>query len=281
MGSFKKTVRGVIITVWLFMILLFCNALQMYSFLILPIFVQTRLRFNRELAGFWWGLVASTMERRLEIKIEVVGDALPMNENAILLPNHQSTADIPPLLWLAWKHGMADNIKWFVKDPIKWIPGVGWGLWLLGTPFVKREWKEDKAPVIELLDKYRENKIPIWMISFLESTRATKQKLVADAIRTIEMELKPLNHHLFPRPSGIVATVQGLRTHVSAIYDVEILYHDFTPGLWDLVSGKVAKITIHINRIPIEDVPAGDDEIYSFVKDIFYHKDKLYEEFYK
>lgn len=281
MSSFKNTFRGVIITLWLFLILLLCNALQVLSFFVLPIFVQTRLAFSRKLAGFWWGLVASTMENRLNIKIELVGDELPMHENAILLPNHQSTADIPPLLWLAWKHGMAGGIKWFVKDEIKWVPAVGWGLWLLGTPFVKRKWEEDKAPVIELLGKYRENKIPIWMISFLEGTRTTKVKLAKDQVESKKRGLIPLNHHLYPRPSGIVATVQGLRTHVAAIYDVEILYHDRTPGLWDLVSGKVSIITMHVIRIPIEEVPAGDEEIYSFIKDIFYRKDRMYEDFYK
>jgi 1-acyl-sn-glycerol-3-phosphate acyltransferase len=85
----------------------------------MPFSKTTCWAINRQLAGFWWGLVAWTMEEVIGIKITMVGDALPMNEDAIILPNHQSSSDIPALLWLARKKGMVGNIKWFVKDEIK------------------------------------------------------------------------------------------------------------------------------------------------------------------
>lgn len=280
MSTFYK-LRGLITITGLIIILLLCNLVQMTSFFIYPFSKKTCWAVNRRIADFWWGLVALSMEHILKVNINLSGDILPYGENAILLPNHQSSADIPSLIWLARKCEMVGNLKWFVKDALKWVPGVGWGLWLLGCPFLKREWQKDKDGVIATLSQYERYSIPIWMISFLEGTRTSRQKIEADTIKTLNKGLIPLKHHLYPKRAGIVTTIQGLRSHISAVYCIEILYHGAVPTLWQLIAGQADGITLNIIRVPIELVPLSDDAIYSWVEETFHKKDRIFEEFYR
>jgi len=271
-----KILRGLVVGAYLALSIMVCNLLQIVSFISYPFSKNACWKFNRAIANFWWGLVAWSMEHVLQIKITLTGDFIPSNENAILLPNHLSGADIPPLLWLAWKKGMTGNIKWFVKDELKWVPGIGWGLWLLGSPFLKRNWKEDRPGVVKMLATYRTNGIPIWLITFLEGTRCTPQKLAADQEKTVAKGLVPFQHHLYPKMAGIVATVQGLRDHVPAIYLIEIGYpYEQIPTIWTMLTSKTTLVDLYIRRIPIEEVPADEQEIQKWILEVWERKDWL------
>ena len=273
-------VRGLFVGLYLMVSLVVCHVLQIISFIVYPFSPKICRTLNRYIVGVWWGLVAWSMERVIKIVIHVTGDELPMYENAILIPNHQASADIPVLLCLALQKGMIGNLKWFVKDDLKHMPFIGWGLRLLGCPFVKRNKQDSKENLMQLFDVYKDDAVPIWMISFLEGTRTNAAKLAADRAKTEEDKKIPLMHHMYPKRTGFIVTVQGLRAHVSAIYDVEILYHQFKPSVGDLLNGKSRAITLHITRTPIEEIPLDDDGIYAWVVKSFHRKDEIYTQFY-
>ena len=102
------------------------------------------------------------MEKFYEIRIVFTGSRLPMKENCIVISNHQQITDIPVLMALAWRKGRLGDLKWFVKDIIKYIPGPGWGMQFLGCVFVKRSWADDRASIEETFRHIKVNKLNTW-----------------------------------------------------------------------------------------------------------------------
>lgn len=84
---------------------------------------------------------------------------------------------------------------------------------------------------------------------------------------------KPVPQHaLYPRTKGFVATVQELRCapHVKAVYDVTIAYargKEFLAApsiLESLTTPDLAKryqFHVHVERIPLEDLPQSDTDL--------------------
>ena len=61
-------------------------------------------------------------------------------------------ADITFLMDFAYRKGRLGDMKWMVKDIIKYVPGVGWGMLFLDCIFVKRDWTTDKESIRKTFD---------------------------------------------------------------------------------------------------------------------------------
>ena len=106
----------------------------------------------------------------------MTGDALPAGENALVIVNHQTMTDVQVLFLLARKAGRLGDLKWFVKDSLKYAPGFGWGMTFLDCLFVKRDWTAD-APTSTGVRRVVSARVPLWLISFSEGTRLSADKL--------------------------------------------------------------------------------------------------------
>jgi 1-acyl-sn-glycerol-3-phosphate acyltransferase len=58
--------------------------------------------------------------------------------------------------------------KFFAKASIRYIPGFGWGMWMLDFPFLHRNWGEDVNMINKTFNKLQTRKLPFWLISHLE-----------------------------------------------------------------------------------------------------------------
>lgn len=255
------------------------NPIQMLSLLIYPLSPRVARRINRWCARSIWGIWVLMAERLLGVQVNFRGQALPWRENALVVPNHQSMADVLLLICLAWRCGRLGDMKWFVKDVIKYVPGPGWGMWLLDCIFLKRDWARDKAGILRLFDKYKRHDIPMFLVSFLEGTRRTPGKLAAAQTFARERGQYVPEHTLVPRTKGFVATMLGLREHLDAVYDVTIAYPGYTPTLLECFKGKVGRVEVHVERFPIADLPEGEDDLSRWVFERFEHKDALMKRF--
>lgn len=264
----------------LFTTLLGFNAAQTASLVVRPVSKQTFRRFNRWAADSWWGMCVTTAELLYDVKLQVTGDEVPARENALVLANHQQMADITFLMAYARSKGRLGDLKWFVKDAMKYVPGVGWGMWFLDCPFLKRDWAEDRASIERTFSAFLREDIPMWLISFPEGTRLTEQKLQASRAYAAERSLSPLRHVLTPRTKGFVASVHGLRDHVRAVYDVTLGYERGVPTLWQFMKGYARRAHLHVRRWPIEQLPRDDEALASWLLARFEEKDALLEGFY-
>ncbi len=64
-----------------------------------------------------------------------------------------------------------------LEASVIYIPGFGWGMWVLGCPFLHRNWSDDVQQINRTFNALKTRKLPFWLISHCEGTRITPQKL--------------------------------------------------------------------------------------------------------
>jgi 1-acyl-sn-glycerol-3-phosphate acyltransferase len=209
------------------------------------------------------------------------GDEVPTRENALLICNHQQMPDILFLFSLAIRKGRLGDTKWFLKSELRWVPGIGWGLHFLDALFVKRDWNLDRDMIDRTFEKFIRLRIPIWLISFVEGTRITPEKLHRSQEFQRTLGVTPFRHVLYPRTKGFVASVQGLRAHLDAVYDVTLAYQGGIPRLSDVFLGRVQSFHLHLKRYSMTTLPEAEAELSAWLVDRFREKDALLERFTK
>lgn len=251
------------------------HLLQFPSLLLLPFSKRLFRGYNRALAAVVWGWWAWSLQHIMRLKLQVEGDSLIKDENAIIFCNHQAMSDIHVLLCLISRTGRLGDLKWLVKDAIKYIPGVGWGMLFMECVFVKRSWSQDQERLIRAFDKYKAEGIPMWMVLFPEGTRFKPSRVEESDRFARENQLTPLHRVLFPRTKGLYTAISGLRGHVRSVYSVTIRYEGETPTLYTLFRRDPVRVQCHVRRIAAEDIPAGAQEFGAWLIEDFYRKDRL------
>ena len=264
----------------LFGSLLGINAAQTLSTALIPFSPRSFRVFNRWAANTWWGWCVTVAQQMNDSRLVLTGDDVPMRENAIVVLNHQNMPDITFLMDYARQKGRLGDMKWIVKDPIKYFPGVGWGMLFIDCVFVKRDWASDKESIRRTFGKLRDNDIPVWLISFSEGTRLTPEKLARSQRYAEEHGLYAPRHVQVPRTKGFVATVEGLRDHVEAVYDLTLGYKQGVPTLWQFIKGYVPRAHLHVRRYTIDTVPTDPEELSDWLLERFREKDELLEHYY-
>jgi 1-acyl-sn-glycerol-3-phosphate acyltransferase len=263
-----------------FVVLIFIiNPLQMLSVVIYPFSPKAFRAINTWFGGKMWGFWAWMAYGLNRIRIRITGDAVPQKENALLISNHQSIADVMVLICFSARCGREADLKWFVKDIIKYVPGPGWGMRFLDCIFVKRNWTRDRDAIERLFGKYAAHQIPVFVISFLEGTRRNARNAQQAQDFARKNDLPVPQHTLIPRTKGFVASVTGLRTHLDAVYDITIGYPERVPSLADCFACRVPHIEIHLKRHAIDTLPQGPDELAAWAFQKFREKDELLADF--
>lgn len=256
------------------------NVVQILFYPLKWIAPQRFRELNWGLGGSWWGLAVIIMEKFRKIEVEFTGEKTPIKETVIIIANHQAMADVTPIFSLAYRKKRVGQLKWFAKDVLKYVPGMGWGLYIAGNFFVKRNWMRDQKKMDQIFAKVLENKEPMWLVSFLEGTRITAEKLKRSQKFCMDRHRPVLEHLLAPRTKGFEAVVQSLRSHLDAVYDVTIAFPEGTPSMIHLFGGYIHKINVHVRRFPISNLPS-DQELGEWVWKVFAEKDELLKYFLK
>jgi len=203
-----------------------------------------------------------------------------MRENSIVVLNHQRMTDIPIVLAIAKQKGSIGDLKWFVKDILKYVPGVGWGMLFLDCFFIKRNWTADQEHIHRVFDNILSHSIPLWLVAFVEGTRFTPEKAKKNRTYAETIGMPPPRHVLIPRTKGFVASFQSLGEHIDAVYDLTIGYTNTAPTLWQWVKGEVKSVHLHIRRFPAKELPSNDEDLSNWLINLFSEKDELLEGFY-
>ena len=280
LARFKGFVSGLIASAFLFSTLIGFNVLQTLSLVIKIFSPKAFRRLNQRMARIWWGWCALGAEKVYGTKWIMSGDDVPKKENAIVVLNHQDMADITVIFSFARAKERVGDLKWFVKDILKYVPGVGWGMLFLDCPFIKRDWTADKDYIHSVFRNLLDYDVPLWLMMFAEGTRVRPQKLVRSREYAEKQGMKPLEHVLFPRTKGFVASVQSLRGHVDAVYDLTIGYVGGVPTLWQWIKGYVRKVHLDVRRYAIDTMPEDGDALSGWLIKRFEEKDLRLAHFY-
>ncbi|MFO0726327.1 MAG: lysophospholipid acyltransferase family protein [Myxococcota bacterium] len=249
------TVRGVLVTLFLALVLAFGNLLQLLTLPLLPLSRTLFLRANGAIVQGLMSKLGGLAERLHRLRVVLSGAQLPPSENALVLVNHQCAIDINCVFSFAYRHGRLGDLRWFAKAALRNMPGIGWGLRFLDTIFVTRRWETDARTIAEVFARMQGSRLPFWLLLFPEGARQTPARLAEAQARAIALGEPPLSHLLWPRTRGFIATLGALRARTDAIYDLTIGYPHGVPHLWDLLCGYVREVHLEVERIPIDAVP--------------------------
>jgi len=257
------------------------NLVQLASLPVVPFSTAAFRRINRALADLWWTWCVRWTELLYGTRVVVSGDDVPADDNALLVSNHQTMADIPVILAFADTRERVGDLKWFVKQSIKWVPGIGWGMQFLDCIFLRRDWSRDQASIERTFARVVRGRVPLWLVSFVEGTRIRASAQAANRRFAEERGLRPLEHVLIPRTKGFVATLDGLRGHLDAVYDVTIGYGEGRPTVRDWVAGRAGTVHVHVRRFAITELPADREALAEWLHGRFVVKDGLLDRFYR
>jgi 1-acyl-sn-glycerol-3-phosphate acyltransferase len=273
MISLAKAVRGWLTIVLVCLALIPVNICQLMTLFVLPFSRRRFMQLNMAIKQFYCGFVAQGAGWCGNSLI-VTGD-LPRQENAIVFANHQSMIDII-LLW-RWSYDAQTVgwIKWFAKDVLKYVPGLGWGMMFVNTLFVKRDWAKDAGSIRATFAKLREQKLPTWLVIFPEGTRMKPSKFASSRAYAQRKGLPVFDHVLIPRGKGIHACLQGMSGHLAAVYDVTIQYDGGVPSALHFFTVGGYKARLHAIRHEISSIPDRERDLNQWLLGVFVKKDQM------
>ncbi|MBF0530357.1 MAG: acyltransferase [Deltaproteobacteria bacterium] len=204
----------------------------------------------------------------------------------LVMSNHQSWLDIVVLQKVFYRK--IPFLKFFLKKELIWVPFLGQAWWALDFPFMKRYSRsylekhperkgQDLATTRQACAKFK--KLPVTIMNFVEGTRFTAAKALKQG--------SPYRHLLKPKAAGVAFVLGAMGDYLTNILDVTISYPEVTKGLWAFMCGRVRKIKVVVETIPITSDLLGDyirdldfqRRFQTWINEIWGEKDKMLQTF--
>jgi 1-acyl-sn-glycerol-3-phosphate acyltransferase len=176
----------------------------------------------------------------------------------LVTANHQSWVDI-----LVLQHLLSRRIpllKFFLKQQLIWVPVMGLAWWALDFPFMRRHSEaylqkhpemrgRDQATTRRACEKFA--LVPTSVMNFLEGTRFTTGKHAR--------QQSPYRHLLKPKTGGMAVALHAMGDKFQAVLDVTIVYPDGVPSFGQFLSGRVPRVVVRVNALPVPAHLVGAD----------------------
>lgn len=218
-----------------------------------------------------------------KVQWDVAGlSGLKTNQWYLVISNHQSWTDILVLQTIF--SGKIPFLKFFLKKELIWVPLLGIAWWALDFPFMKRYSKaflkknphlagKDLETTKTACEKFK--KMPVSVMNFVEGTRFTQEKH--------DKQDSPFTHLLKPRAGGIGFVLDAMGGQLKSVVNVTIAYPKGPKSFWDFMCGRVTKIVVRVQTLPITRELQGDyfeDEKFrarfqKWINDLWIEKDEL------
>ena len=189
----------------------------------------------------------------------------------IVVSNHQSWADI--LVLVVALHDRLPPFKFFTKRELLWVPLLGFALWFLDYPLVRRYGRArlEQNPALGERERRATQKAcerfgerPTSVLVFLEGTRFTAAKRDAQE--------SPYRRLLRPKAGGVRMVLEALDGQLDAIVDVTITYAGSPPDFWDFLCGRCPAVQLHAQTVPPPDAEA--DAVRLWADTLWQEKDR-------
>lgn len=217
------------------------------------------LFMTRFIIGYWIHGNSFIMRLTIKTKFEIHGQGkLSRRGQYLLICNHQSWSDI--LILLKIFDNKAPSIMFFMKKQLIWmLPIIGLASWSAGCPFMERysatylkKHPEKKGQDLETTKRLcrRFNNQPVTIGNLLEGTRFTAEKK--------RRQQSPYQHLLKPKLSSFAFMLSAMEESLHEIINATIVYPEGKNGFWDFICGKIKKVIIIYEVIPITAKLRGD-----------------------
>lgn len=284
-----KSLKFLIYFDLIFSFCLIANLIFISTIILMPFNGTLAYEINSNIANLLWKFMQFIFEGLNHGQITFSGDILPENENAIIIANHISYSDFYLINGLALRKGMLPYCRWFAKASLKYqLPIFGLSMYLIGMVMITRDWLKDSNSIrkafAHLKDPIGIGK-KIWLVSFVEGTRITPEKLLQSQAYCQSKSKPVLTHLLAPRTKGFVAAVQELRgSQVTHVYDLTLAYRGpkgFNDPSSLITVHSTSKLSptysyhVHVRRYALNELPATDAEITNWLERIWKEKDDI------
>jgi 1-acyl-sn-glycerol-3-phosphate acyltransferase len=269
--------------------LFWCTLLFLVAFLkfILPLGGWRKFceKVLNNLAGNWIFCNNLNLKITNNIDWDVKGlDGLKRDSWYLVLANHQSWVDILVLQKIF--HKKIPMLKFFLKKELIWVPVLGLAWWALDFPFMKRYSRarikkepELKGKDIEITRQacQKFKTVPVSIMNFVEGTRFTKEKHRKQA--------SPYNHLLKPKAGGVAFVLAAMGEHLHHVLDITIVYPVGPNNFWALLCGKINRIKVTVESLPLTEDILGDyfenrefrDRYHDWLNTLWHEKDNRIE----
>jgi 1-acyl-sn-glycerol-3-phosphate acyltransferase len=207
---------------------------------------------------------------------------LSVNDWYLLLANHQSWADIIILEKVFVRK--IPMLKFFLKKELAWVPLIGSSCWILNFPFMRRHSKAaiEKNPALRTQDLEATRKAcevfknyPTTIINFAEGTRFTPAKHA--------FQQSPYTYLLKPKAGGAAFALDAMQGTLHKLINTTIIYEGNKSSAWDFFCGRINKIVVKFEVIPIPATLMGDyqndaqfrEQFQTWLNQLWLAKDKL------
>ncbi|MDI1485963.1 MAG: hypothetical protein OHK93_004152 [Ramalina farinacea] len=151
-------------------------------------------------------------------------------ERMVMVANHQIYTDWLYLWWIGYAAGMHGRIYVVLKESLKNIPVIGWGMQFAQFIFLKRKWESDKPGLARHMQRLNKPNDPMWLLMFPEGTNLATCTRETSAKWADKNGIKDMKHTLLPRSTGLQFMLQELRDTVEYVYDCTIAYEGVPHG---------------------------------------------------
>ena len=209
-------------------------------------------------------------------------------QRLILIANHQIYTDWLYLWWIGYAAGMHGRIYVVLKESLKRIPVIGWGMQFAQFIFLKRKWEQDKPRMAAHLQKFNNPKDPMWLMMFPEGTNLADSTREASKKWAEKNGIDDMRHMLLPRSTGLQFILQELRQTVDYVYDCTIAYEGvprgefaqdiFTVGASYFGGRPPKSVNMYWRRFRVSSIPLEDPKTFEiWLKSRWIEKDKFVE----
>jgi len=211
-------------------------------------------------------------------------------ERMILIANHQIYTDWLYLWWIGYAAGMHGRIYVVLKESLKRIPVIGWGMQFAQFIFLKRKWEQDKPRMAAHLQKFNNARDPMWLMMFPEGTNLADSTREASKAWAEKNGIHDMQHTLLPRSTGLQFILQELRDTVEYVYDCTIAYEGvsrgefaqdiFTVGASYLGGHPPKSVNMYWRRFRVSNIPLDDPMKFElWLRQRWMEKDKFIEDY--
>ncbi|MCJ1308070.1 hypothetical protein MMC25_001721 [Agyrium rufum] len=213
-------------------------------------------------------------------------------DRIIMMANHQIYTDWLYMWWTAYAGGMHGRIYIILKESLRHIPVIGWGMQMSQFIFLKRNWAKDKKNLSAHLQTLNKKDKPMWLLLFPEGTNLAPSTREASKSWADKNGIRDMKHQLLPRSTGLQFCVQELRETVGYIYDCTIAYEGVSHGEYaqdiftmqaSYLQGNPPKsVNMYWRRFAISSIPVDDPNAFElWLRTRWMEKDALLERFLK
>ncbi|KAK5208029.1 hypothetical protein LTS03_006877 [Exophiala xenobiotica] len=238
-------------------------------------------------------IVSGDASVRGQLLKSVEGDLiLDFPERLVLIANHQIYTDWLYLWWIAYCNGMHGRLYIILKESLKKIPILGWGMQFNQFIFLKRNWEQDRPNMATALQKLNKITDPMWLLLFPEGTNLAPSTRAKSAAWAKKNNISDTRHVLLPRSTGLHFCLEQLKDSVDYVYDCTVAYEGVPRGqyaqdIFTLKSGYLEgrppkSVSMHWRRFLVKDIPLHNEKAFElWLLARWREKDVLIEQWYQ